>query len=105
MADHRSVDLLNLKLDYVEQFMVEELIENNNFVEPVDELRIKRLANRRHNHLFHLLARRITGALEAHRAFLLNEAGADVGSHNDNGVLKIDSVAKRVRENSVLKYL
>ena len=31
-ADHRPVDLLNLKLDYVEQLVVKKLIENNDFV-------------------------------------------------------------------------
>ena len=37
--------------------------------------------------------------------FFLNEARADVRSHDDDRVLEIDGVAQRIRQNAVLKNL
>ena len=105
MTAHRPVDLIDLQLDDFEQFIVEQLVENDDLVETVDELRIERLSHRRHHHLFHLLARGIGICLETERALLLNEARADVRGHDDDGVLEIDGVAERVGQDAVFKNL
>ena len=72
---------------------------------PVDEFRIESLAHGGHHHLFHLFARDVARALETHRALLLNEAGADVRSHDDDRVLEVDGVAERIRQDSVFENL
>ena len=104
-ARHRPVHLLNLKLNHFEQLIVKQLIEDNDLVQTIDELRIECLAHLRHHHLFHLFARGFRRALETHRALLLNEASADVRSHDDDCVLEIDGVAERVGEQSIFKNL
>jgi hypothetical protein len=43
--------------------------------------------------------------LEPERSLLLDEAGADVRRHDDDGVLEIDRIAKGVCQDSVFKHL
>src|SRR5882762_8847864 len=97
---HCLVNLLNLKLNDFQQ-----LIENNDFVETIYELRIKCLAHRRHNHLFHLLSGCIGIRLEAQHTFFLNKPGTYIGRHDDDDVLKIDCIPQRIGENAILKDL
>src|SRR6185436_1327194 len=85
--------------------MIEEFIEDDDLIEPIDEFGVERLPYRRHHHLFHLLARGVRGTLETHGALLLNEAGADVGGHDDDGVLEIYGVAQSIRQNAIFKNL
>src|SRR5882724_11385695 len=105
MPAHGFIDLIDLQLDNFQQLRIEQLIENYDFVEAVDKFGIKRLTHRRHYHLFHFFSAGFGVCLKAHRALLLNETSADVGSHDDDSVLEVDRVAQRVSEYSVFKNL
>ena len=94
-----------MQLDDIQQLVVQQLIEDDDFVEAIDKLWIERLPHGGHDHLFQLLARGIGCRLKAHRASLLNETRADVRGHNDDGVLEINRVAERVRQDAVFKDL
>ena len=59
MISHRGVDLIDLQLQHVEQFLVAQLVKDDNFVQPVDEFRVEGLPHGRHHHLFQLPARNI----------------------------------------------
>ena len=63
------------------------------------------MTNGGHHHLFHLAAGEIGSPLESHRSAFLNEARANVRSHDDDRVLEIDRVSQRVGENAVFKDL
>ena len=84
MAAHSAIDLIDLKLNHLEQFRINQLVENDYLIKTVYELGVERLPHRRHHHFFHLLSAGIYVCLESEGAFLLNEAGSDVGSHDDN---------------------
>src|SRR5262249_6920008 len=105
MPAHRPIDLVDLKLHDFEKLFVEQLIEDDDLVETVNELGVERLSNGGHHHFFDFFPARIGVCLEAESALFLNEAGADVGSHDDDGVLEIDGVAECVRQNAVFKHL
>src|SRR5262249_10881277 len=70
-----------------------------------NELWVESLSDGRHHHLFDFFAARIGVCLETERPLLLNETGANVGSHDDDGVFEVDGVAECVGQNSVFKQL
>ena len=78
MIRHCAIDLINLKLQYVEQFLIAQFIEHDDLVKAIDKFRIERLAHGGHHHFFHLRARDFGRSLESHRASLLNKTRADV---------------------------
>ena len=81
------------------------MVEDDDFIQPIDEFRIEGLPHLGHNHFFQLIARRFSGALESHGALLLNEASSDIRRHDDDGVLEVDGVAERVGKQSIFKDL
>ena len=58
----RAVHLLDLQLHDLQQLVIDQLIENDDLVQTIDKFRVERLAHARHDHLFHLLARRVAVA-------------------------------------------
>src|SRR4029077_10976998 len=59
-----------------------------------------------HHHFFHALEAGFVGAgLEADGSTLLQVASPEIGSHDDDGVAKIDGVAEAVRQLPVFKNL
>ena len=84
LAEHERSDL-----DIV---LLLERVEHDHLVHTGDELRAEEVGERLHD-LF--LGCVLGGLAEAERAFLV--AGAGVGGHDDDGVLKVDGSAVRVR--------
>ena len=84
--------------------MIEQFVKNNYLIQTVNELGIESLSHSRHDHLFHFLSG-IVRSLKSHRGFLLYEARADVGSHDDDRVFEINGIADCVRQNPVFKNL
>src|SRR2546423_6176911 len=105
MIRHGGVDLIDLELQYIQQLFVAQFVEHDDLVETVDELRIERLPDGVHNHLFHLDARNVRRTLESHGAPLLNKARTDIRRHDNDRVLKIDCIAQRVSQNTVFENL
>ena len=105
MISHRGVDLIDLQLQHVEQFLVAQLVKDDNFVQPVDEFRVEGLPHGRHHHLFQLPARNIGWTLKAEGAALLNKPRADVRSHDNDRVFEIDGIAQGVGQDAVFENL
>src|SRR5205085_4617742 len=101
----RLVHLLDLQLNDIQELVVLQLIEDDYLVKAVDEFRVERLANSRHDHLFQFFARGVGSRLKAHRPLLLNEARADIRGHDDDRILEINGVTERVRQDAVFKDL
>src|SRR5246127_3395361 len=105
-VDQRVVHLAHEQIDDAQQVVVAERVENNDFVQAVEKLRIERPLYFVHHHFFHALEAGFIGAgLEADGSALLQMARAQVGSHDDDGVAKIHGVAETVRQLAVFKDL
>src|SRR4029077_15063266 len=100
------VHLTHKQIDNAQQVFVAERVENNDFVQPVEKLRIEHPLYFVHHHFFHALEAGFVGAgLEADGSTLLQVASPEIGSHDDDGVAKIDGVAEAVRQLPVFKNL
>src|SRR5216683_7849705 len=105
-VNQRVVQLAHQQIDDAEQIFVAERIENNHFVQPVQELRIERPLYFVHHHIFHaLLPGFIRAGLEAQRGALLQMPRAEIGGHDDDGVPEIHGIPQPVRQLSVFKHL
>src|SRR6267142_4812741 len=49
VPDHCPVNLVDLQLNNIEQLMVEEFIEDDDFIESINKFRVECLPNRRHH--------------------------------------------------------
>src|SRR5437762_1940446 len=88
------------------QVVVGQRLEDDDLVDAVDELGVERPFDFAEHHLVHALRNlAAVGGLESHRALLLNEAGADVRRHDDDGVLEVHPVAEVVGEVAALEHL
>ena len=96
--------------------VVQELTEHNNVIDTVDEFRTEHLLQLTHDELFCALeigdcavffCRLVVrgGKAETLLLLLCNETCADVGGHDDDGVLKADHLALRIRQTAVIENL
>src|SRR5687768_6272838 len=105
-VDQVGVELGDEQAHDPPQVVVGERLEDDDLVDAVDELGIEGPLDLAEHHLRHALvdgAR--VGRLEPHRALLLNEARADVGRHDDNRVLEVDTIPQAVGEVTVFEHL
>src|SRR5512143_1162167 len=100
-----AVQLRHKQPDDLEQVGVGERLEHDNLVEPVDELRVECLLDRLHHAFFDSSLLGSRRRLESHVPALLNEPGAYVRSHNQDRILEIDCVPKRIRQRTIFKNL
>jgi len=105
-VNQRVIELTNEQVDDAEQVVVSERIENDDLVQPVQELRIERFLHFAHHHFFDALHSGLIGAGgEADRGALLQMPRAQIGSHDDDGVTEVNGVAEAVGELAVFEYL
>src|SRR5438105_2935205 len=100
------VQLVNQQRHDPPQVVVAQRLEDDDFVDAVDELGVERPLHFAEHHFRHALrdlAR--VRRLEAHRALLLDEASADVRRHDDDRVLEVHPVAEAVGQVAVLEHL
>src|SRR5215203_2311756 len=104
--DELLAEALYLDLDDVAHVLALELVEDDDLVDPVEELGAEDLAQLARNPGFHLLVGE-TGVVraEAQRLGLVDRLSPDVGGHDENDVLEVHGAALRVRELPVLQYL
>src|SRR5437879_9846685 len=97
LADQVSVDLSDQQVDDFDQIVVGERCEENDFIQAVEELRIERPLHFTAHHLVDLggnpFGRR---GREAQVTALLEESRAQVGGHDDDGVLEVNRIAEPV---------
>jgi len=104
--NQRVVHLTHEQIDDAQQVVVAERVEDDNFVQAVEKLRIERPLYFVHHHFFHALETGFIGArLETDGGALLQMTRAQVGSHDDDGVAKIHGVAQAVRQLAVFENL
>ena len=104
--DQVVVQLLDQQPRDRPQVVVRERLEDDDFVDAVDELRVERLPHLAQHHVVDAAVDGAgVGGLEPQRRLLLDEAGADVRGHDDDRVLEIDPVAEAVGQMAVLEHL
>src|SRR4030095_11124027 len=100
------IELANHHIDDPAQISVRQRVEYDDFIQPVDKLRIEQPLHFLHDGVFHLLSGRFFAwSLESEARVLREEPGADVRRHDDDRVFEIDGITKAVREMAVLKHL
>src|ERR1017187_780964 len=100
------VHLLDHQGDDLDQVGVGEGAEQNYFVEAVEEFGVERLLYLGAHHVLDFRRHAFTrGGGKAQVAALLEEAGAQIGGHDDDGVLEIDLVAEAVGQLAVFEHL
>src|ERR1700756_1513897 len=105
-VDERVVHLTHKQIDNAQQVVVAERVEDNDFVQAVEKLRIERPLYFVHHHIFHAFqAGFIDAGQKADGSALLQMARTQVGSHDDDGVAKIHGIAETVRQLAVFKDL
>src|SRR5215216_6678013 len=104
--DEFLAEALYLDLDDVAHVLALELVEDDDLVDPVEELGSEDLAQLARDPAFHLLVGETTlvGA-ESQRLGLVDRLRPDVGGHDQDDVLEVHGAALRVRELPVLKDL
>src|SRR5215218_6802242 len=104
--DELLAEALYLDLDDMAHVLALELVEDDDLVDPVEELGTEDLAQLARDAALHLLVgeTRVVGA-EAKRLGLVDGLRPDVGGHDENDVLEVHGAALRVRELPVLQYL
>src|SRR5215210_1025554 len=104
--DELLAEALYLDLDDVAHVLALELVEDDDLVDPVEELGTEDLAQFARDPALHLLVGE-TGVIraEAQRLGLVDRLRPDVGGHDENDVLEVHGAALRVRELPVLQYL
>src|SRR5829696_9435986 len=101
--DELLAEALYLDLDDVAHVLALELVEDDDLVDPVEELGTEDLAQLARDAALHLLVGE-TGVIraEAQRLGLVDGLRPDVGGHDENDVLEVHGAALRVRELTVL---
>ncbi len=104
--DEVGVHLLHQQLHDLHEVGVGERGEDDDLVEAVEELRVEGALDLALDQLLHLVEDHVlVAALEAEALALLQVLGADVGGHDDDGVLEVHGVAQAVGELAVLEDL
>ena len=100
------VELLHQQLDDLDQVGVVERLEEDDLVEAVEELGVEGLLDFVLDQLLDLLADQVVAiALEAEALLLHQVPRADVGGHDEDGVLEVDGVAEAVGQLAIFKDL
>src|ERR1700688_3143603 len=100
------IQLSNEQVDNSKEILIGERIEDDHFVQAVEELRIERALHLVHHQFFHGALTGFVGAgLETDGSTPLQMAGSQVGSHDDDGIAEIDGVTKAVGELAVFEDL
>src|SRR5215218_9313816 len=104
--DELLAEALYLDLDDVAHVLTLELVEDDDLVDPVEELGTEDLAQLARDTALHLLVGE-TGVIraEAQRLGLVDGLRSDVGGHDEDHVLEVHGAALRVRELPVLQDL
>src|SRR5579885_1391030 len=105
-VDQGVVHLPHQQIDDAKQIFIAQRVEDDDFVQAVQKLRIERPLHFVHHHFFHRLpAGLVRPALEADARALLQVPRAEVGSHDDDGIAEIHRIAESVRQLAVFKNL
>src|SRR4030095_16722191 len=97
-GDHEPDDALDV--------LLVERVEDDDVVDPVEELRPERALHLLHHALLHLLVRVLVRlGQEAGRRPLADQAGAEVRGHDQDGVLEVPHVAERVAQPTIVEHL
>src|ERR1700730_14388180 len=100
------IKLRDHKLENLDQVVFAQSVEQDDFVQPVQELGIEGAFDFALDQLLDLSRDRIfLTRLEAQPFALLQMPCANVRGHDDDGVLEIDGVAQTVGQLTVFKYL
>ena len=100
------VQLGNHHVDNAAQIFIRQGVEDDDFIQPVDEFGIEEPLHFLHDGIFHLLSRRLFArSLEAQAGVLGQETRADIRRHDDDGVFEIDGIAETVGQMPVFKNL
>ena len=98
--------LLHEQLDNLDQVGIGQRLEEDDFVEAVEELGVEGLLHFLLDQLFDLVADEVFAvALEAEALLLHQVARADVRGHDEDDVLEVDGVAEAVGQLAVFKNL
>ena len=100
-----SLTWLIMQVDDLLQILVGQGLEQDDLVEPVEELRIENPLDLALDQFLGLFGVGVVRRAEPHVAALFEEACPDVGRHDDDAVLEIDRVAERVGQLAVFKNL
>src|SRR6516164_5788388 len=104
--NQRVVQLTNEQIDNPEQVLIAQRIEQDYLVQPVQKFRIERSLYFPQHQLFQAFqAGFVDARLEAYRGALLQVPRTNIGSHNDDGISKIDGVSEPIRQLPVFEYL
>src|SRR5271166_349400 len=100
------VQLLHHQLHDLDEVRLGQRVEDDDLVETVEELGVEGALHLALHHVLDLAGDRVFHlGLETHAGALLQMARADVGGHDDDGVLEVHRVAQAVGELAVLKHL
>src|SRR5262249_12328809 len=106
LGNQVDVDKLYQKPDDLQQVVVRQRVEQDRFIQPVQELRIEGALHFAHHHIFN--ARGQSGShwsRESDGRLLVEEPRSKVRSHDDDRVFEIDRVAEAVRQLAVFEHL
>src|ERR671915_449579 len=104
--DHLHSQALDLDLDDLAHVLALELVEDDDLVDPVEQLGTEDLAQLARDPALHLLVgETFLAAAEAERLGLVDGLGPDVGGHDEHHVLEVHGATLRVGELPVLEYL
>src|ERR1700688_4330865 len=100
------IQLANEQVDNSKEILISERIEDDDFVQAVEEFRIERALHFVHHQFLHgALTGFVSAGLETDGSTPLQMAGSQVGSHDDDGIAEVDGVTKAVGELAVLENL
>src|SRR5688572_17874856 len=104
--DQVRVQLIDQQRHDPPQVLVRERVEDDDFVDTVDELGIEGPLDLAEHHVVDVLVddAGIAG-LEPERRLLLDEARPDVRGHDDDRVLEVDAVPQTIRQVAVFEHL
>src|SRR3712207_2775439 len=104
--DHLLPEALDLDLDNVAHVLALELVEDDDLVDPVEELGTEDLPELARDPALHLLVgEALLAAAEAQGLGLVDGLSSDVGGHDEDHVLEVHSATLRVGELAILQDL
>src|SRR5580704_6780159 len=100
------VDLAHEQINDQQQVIIRERIEQNHFVEAVQEFRVENPLDLAPDHVILAFRRRKqVRRLETQPTLLLQLTRPDIGSQDDNGVAEIEGVTQSVGQLPILENL
>src|SRR5580704_1621093 len=106
LSDEVDIDLLNQETDDLQQVLIAERGGQDHFIQAIQEFRIEGLLHFGHHLVFHLgWDSADVGGRESNGRLLVKEARAQVGRHDNDGVLEVHRVAKTIGELAVFENL